>query len=112
MDRLAALLTFYEEDPADPFTRFALAQEYLKREDTTRGLEMYEALVRDHPDYVGTYYHLGQLYRALGRIDEAQNTFRQGIARATEAGDQHARAELQSVLLEASGIGFDDDDDD
>ena len=30
------------------------------------------------------------------------------IAAATAAGDTHARAELQSALLEADGLGFDD----
>ncbi len=108
MDRLDALQDFLRDDPADPFTRFALAQEHAKRGNTAEALSFYEALVRERPDYVGTYYHLGALYRALGRDDEALATYRAGIAAATEAGDPHARAELQSALLEADGLGFDD----
>ncbi|MEM0962821.1 MAG: tetratricopeptide repeat protein [Bacteroidota bacterium] len=108
MDRLAALQEFLRDDPDDPFTRFAIAQEHVKRDDPEAALAAYEGLVRDRPDYVGTYYHLGALYRALGRDDDALATYREGIQAATTAGDTHARAELQSALLEADGLGFDD----
>ena len=106
MDRIAALTAFYEEDPDDPFTRFALAQEHLKAGDVDPSLAFFEGLVRDHPGYVGTYYHLGALYAQLGREDDARRTYREGIAEATRAHDLHARAELQSALLEAEGLGF------
>ena len=108
MDRVAALRAFLDEDPDDPFTRFALAQEHAQRGETDDALAYYEGLVLDRPDYVGTYYHLGALYRALGRDGDAQSTLNAGIDAATAAGDTHARAELQSALLEAEGLGFDD----
>ena len=111
MDRLAALLDFHRDDPEDPFTRFALAQEYLKRGDADRALAFFEGLVRDHPDYVGTYYHLGKLHRALGRRDAAAAVYRAGLDAARRAGDAHARAELSAALAEAEGLpGFEDDD--
>ena len=106
MDRLATLLEFLKDDPEDAFTRFALAQEYLKSGRTDEALDFFEGLVRDRPDYVGTYYHLGKLYEALGR--DAAPTYRAGIEVAGRSGDLHARAELQSALLEAEGLGFDD----
>lgn len=108
MDRLAALQDFLRDDPDDPFTRFALAQEHAKRGETDAALAHYEALVREHADYVGTYYHLGALYRTLGRDADARAALRAGVAQATAAGDTHARAELQGALLEAEGLGFDD----
>ena len=108
MDRLAALRAFLQDDPDDPFTRFALAQEHAKRGEADDALAYYEALVRERPDYVGTYYHLGALYRALGRDDDAVATLRAGVAAAAAAGDAHARSELQGALLEAEGLGFDD----
>lgn len=107
-DRLKALKAFYEEDPGDPFTRFALAQEYLKRGRTTEALHFFEQLVADDPDYVGTYYHLGKLYEALERNEEAKRTYRRGIEIAQRKRDAHARAELQDALMQAEGIGFDD----
>lgn len=108
MDRLVTLQEFLRDDPDDPFTRFALAQEHAKRGESEAALDFYEGLVRDRPDYVGTYYHLGALYRALGRDDDALATYRAGVAAATAQGDTHARAELQGALLEADGLGFDD----
>ncbi len=109
MDRLKALLTYYAEDPSDAFTRFALAHEYLKRNNTDSALSFFEALVQDMPAYVGTYYHLGKLYEALGRNADAITTYQQGIQVASEQRDTHARAELQDALMLARGIGFDDD---
>lgn len=105
MDRLAALHAFLADDPDDPFTRFALAQEYAARGEADRARTTYEALVRDRPDYVGTYYHLGALLVGLGRTADAQRVYRDGIAAATAARDAHARAELQSALLDAEGLG-------
>ncbi|GIV60993.1 tetratricopeptide repeat protein [Rhodocaloribacter litoris] len=107
-DRLEALLRFYEEDPNDAFTRYALAGEYLKRGDTDRALSFFEGLVADEPDYLGTYYHLGKLYEHLGRPSDALATYRRGIERARAQGAWHTLSELQSALLEAEGLGSDD----
>lgn len=106
-DRLAQLQKFHEEDPEDPFTRFALAQEYLKQDNVERALGLFEALVETNPGYVGTYYHLGKLYERLDRIDDALDTYEQGIEVAREQGEQKALSELQDAKLAAEGIGFD-----
>lgn len=108
MDRLDALLEFHRLDPDDAFTQFAIAQEHLKRDDQEQALAFFEGLVGEHPDYIGTYYHLGKLYLALNRREAAIDAYRTGIDAATKKGDLHARAELQSALLDAEGIGFDD----
>ena len=108
-DRLEALLQFYRQDPKDAFTRFALATEYRRRGDADQALFFYEQLVADDPAYVGTYYHLGKFYEELERMEDALTVYRAGIQVAGEQRDTHARAELQSALLEAQGIGFDED---
>ena len=109
MDRLNALLAFYEEDAEDAFTRFALAQEYLKRGDSNKALTFFEDLVHDIPTYIGTYYHLGKLYESLHRNGDAIDAYQKGIQVATDLRDLHARAELQDALLSAQGLGFDDE---
>ncbi len=109
MDRLAALLGFYEEDPEDAFTRFALAQEYAQRGDAAEALRFYQGLVEEQPEYVGTYYHLGKLYETLGRKPEAIDTYQQGVRMAREQRDLKNLSELQDALLHAQGIGFEDD---
>ena len=109
MDRLAVLLEYLEQDPGDPFTRFALALEHLKIGNEDEARQLFETLVMDRPDYVGTYYHLGALYERHGLKDSAIATYRTGVRIAEQQRDMHARSELQSALLEAEGIGFDDD---
>lgn len=106
MDRIDTLLQFLDDDPADAFTHFALAQEYVKQGDLATGLGYYEALAAEQPDYVGTYYHLAKLYARLDRPDDAAQTIATGIERATAAGDLHARGELQALLIE---LDLDDD---
>lgn len=109
MDRLEALLAFYEEDPNDAFTRFAIASEYLKRGNKEQALSFFKKLVQDQPEYVGTYYHLGKLLEALGMNADAIQTYQTGIRIANDLKDFHARAELQDALLTAQGIGFEDE---
>lgn len=108
MDRLKALLDFLEEDPTDSFTRFALAREYLKQGRPETALQYFEGLVEEDPEYVGTYYHLGKLYEALGRKDDAVAAYRSGIQVAQRSKEFHALSELQDALLKAEGVGFDD----
>ena len=109
MNRLKVLLDFLDTDPDDAFTRFALASEYRKQGDRERARELFEGLIRDRPDYVGTYYHLGKLCEDTGDTPRAIEVYGAGIKVAERQKDFHARAELQSALLEAEGIGFDDE---
>jgi tetratricopeptide (TPR) repeat protein len=99
--RLEALETFFREDPVDPFTRFALASEYRKAGRMDEAAGFFEALVRDHPDYVGTYYHLGKLYQTLKRMEDARATYQAGIDVAVRLRDLHAKSELRAALMEA-----------
>jgi tetratricopeptide (TPR) repeat protein len=78
-----------------------------------------QAIIRDHPDYVGAYSFLGNYYYRApwpwGSLDEATRMFRQGLARDPRATGMRvglartlidkrmpneARAELQRVLDE------------
>jgi len=107
MDRLKQLVAFHEEDPDDSFVRFALAMEYIKLARLEEAKRVFKELVENDPEYVGTYYHLGKLYETLGDTSSALKIYREGIQVSTAASDQHSKAELQSAMLEAEGIGFD-----
>lgn len=109
MNRLDALLGFLKEDPNDPFLLFAAASEFRKLGNVSEALSYYERLTTDHPAYVGTYYHYGALLASEGRKAEAIDMYQRGIRVAEEQRDFHARAELQNALLNAQGIGLDDD---
>lgn len=105
-DRLEALQAFHEEDPEDPFTRFGLAREHLKDGNTEEALAHFEGLVEEQPGYTGTYYHLGKLYERLGRLDEAKETYRAGVAVCEEQGATKDLAELRDALMQAEGVGL------
>lgn len=107
--RLEKLLEFLQNEPDDEFLQYALATEYLRLNDTEKALQYYENLVKNHPDYVGTYYHLGKLYEALNRKDDAISTYEKGMETAKRKRDNHAFSELQAVYREATGWDEDDD---
>ena len=101
--RLEKLLEFLQNEPEDEFLQYALATEYLRLNETARALEYYKNLVNKHPDYVGTYYHLGKLYEALNRKPDAIATYEKGMEIARQKRDNHAFSELQAVYREATG---------
>ncbi|MHB1179839.1 MAG: tetratricopeptide repeat protein, partial [Daejeonella sp.] len=77
--RLQKLLNFLRDEPHDPFLKYALATEYLNANDPDQALYYYEDLISNHPDYVGTYYHLGKLYEQLDRKSDAIETYKKGM---------------------------------
>jgi tetratricopeptide (TPR) repeat protein len=109
LSRLEKLLEFLQNEPEDEFLQYALATEYLRLNNTEKALQYYEQLVKNHPDYVGTYYHLGKLYEALSRKDDAISTYKKGMETAKRKRDNHAFSELQAVYREATGWDEDDD---
>jgi len=98
-ERLEQLLLFYEEDPDDPFNIYALANEY-KSIDAKKALGYFELLIKNHPNYVATYYHLAHLYLDLGTDEKAKKTFEDGIETATRNSDSLALRELKSAYDE------------
>lgn len=100
VNRLEKLLEFLKNEPDDEFLLYALATEYLRLNQTDMALTYYEKLVNEHPGYVGTYYHLGKLYEALNRKEDALQTYQDGMKTAREARDNHALSELMGVYNE------------
>jgi tetratricopeptide (TPR) repeat protein len=108
ISRLDKLLEFIKAEPGDEFLKYALATEYLRLNQSDKALQYYEDLINNHPNYTGTYYHLGKLYEALGRKQDAVNIYEKGMQITKEKRDNHAFSELQTVYREATG--YDEDD--
>lgn len=98
MRRIEQLLAFLQDDPADTFVLYSLAQEYVKCGEPEKGLDYFERLKQTDPDYVGMYYHLGKLQERLDERSAAVQTYEEGIKRARAVGDMHAASELKGAL--------------
>jgi Tfp pilus assembly protein PilF len=92
------LKQFLKENSNDSFSRYALALEYVKLGMNDEAVREFETVRARDPDYVATYYQLGQLYRNLLRTHDAEKTFRTGITVASKMGDEHTRSELEAAL--------------
>ena len=98
MNRIEILKGFLKDNPNDSFLRYALALEYIKLGQNDEAVREFETVRNTDPEYVATYYQLGQLYQKLGQKHDAEKTFRTGITVATKAGDEHTRSELEAAL--------------
>lgn len=96
--RIEQLERFAQEDPDDPFNLYALGLEYLKS-DVSKAQTIFEQLVDQHPQYVPTYYQLGQLYAEQGRTEEAIQILERGTVAARNSGDQKALREMEGARL-------------
>lgn len=102
--RLQQLLEYLEDDPQDPFNKYAVATEY-KSERPELSLEMLLELINQHPTYLPAYYHAGQLQVFFDQKDAAEATLGAGVELAKVQQDQLALRELQNALNE---LLFDD----
>ncbi len=98
MNRIEILTGFLKQDPDDSFSRYALALEYVKYGQSEDARREFETVMEKDPDYIATYYQLGQLYRTLGLKHEAEKTYRTGIGAASRKGDSHTQSELEGAL--------------
>jgi Tfp pilus assembly protein PilF len=98
MNRVEILKGFLEENAKDSFSRYALALEYVKLGQNDDAVREFETVKTNDPDYVATYFQLGQLYQKLGKSHDAEKTFRTGITVASKIGDEHTRSELEGAL--------------
>ncbi|OAQ42131.1 hypothetical protein A5893_03175 [Pedobacter psychrophilus] len=98
VNRLEKLLEFIDNEPNDPFLKYALATEYLRLNNQDEALKFYLDLVQNHQDYVGTYYHLGKLYELRQEQELALKTYQKGMDVAKKIKDNHAYSELMGVF--------------
>jgi Tfp pilus assembly protein PilF len=98
-DRINQLLKFYEEEPNDPFTIYALAIEYFKN-DTESARKYFEILLEKYPDYLPTYYQVAHLYEAIYEEELAIETYEKGMLIAENQKNTNTFRELKNALDE------------
>jgi Tfp pilus assembly protein PilF len=97
MNRIEKILEYLQQKPNDNFLRHALALEYIKLDDDEKAQQLFEAVLKDSPDYVGSYYHLGKLLERKGETQAAIACYEKGMQYAKSANEQHAYNELQAA---------------
>ncbi|MEP6961152.1 MAG: tetratricopeptide repeat protein [Acidobacteriota bacterium] len=93
--RIAILEQMLAADPGNSFARYGLAMEYVKSGDLEGAVSQFNGLLERDPNYSAAYFHGGQTLEKLGRLDQARDFYRRGLAVTT---DPHARGELQASL--------------
>jgi Tfp pilus assembly protein PilF len=97
--RLSQLIQFYQDEPTDPFNIYALAIEYLKT-DSRLAKSHFEILLKEHANYLPTYYHAAKLYQDLSLREMAIRVYEKGIDVAKAQKEMKALRELQSAYDE------------
>jgi Tfp pilus assembly protein PilF len=100
MNRIKKILEFLKDSPQDNFLRHALALEYVKEGDDASARDLFEAILSEFPDYVGSYYHLAKLLERNDETDLAVLWYKKGMTVAQEVGDLHAYNELENAYRE------------
>ncbi|MGA7624031.1 MAG: tetratricopeptide repeat protein [Candidatus Acidiferrales bacterium] len=96
--RREVLEQFVAEKPSDAFARYGLALECSKVGDNDAATEHFQKLLEAHPGYVAGYFQFGQHLSRIGKAEQARKLFSDGILVAQNAGDMHARDEMQAAL--------------
>lgn len=97
MDRIEKLKEYLKATPKDNFLRHALALEYIKIGEDLKARILFEEILFDSPDYVGSYYHLAKLLEKLEQPELAIKWYEKGMEVAKKAKDNHAYNELQAA---------------
>src|ERR1041384_4000875 len=96
--RRELLEEFLAADPADIFSRYALALELEKEQRATEAIAQLREVIHRAGGYVAAYYHLGRMLARLGQTDEARTIYRTGLDVAAKAGDRRTRDEIQEAI--------------
>lgn len=89
-----------KNNPGDSFSKFALALEFRKEGEFKKARILFEDILSSDPEYVGVYYHLGKLYEALDRQNDAKELYQKGIEVADKQRKIRTKKELKEALTQ------------
>lgn len=90
------------DDPRDEFLRYGIAMEYRKEGDLDTAALKFRELLKDSPEYVPSYFRLGEIYAEQEQVGNARAILQQGIETAVRVGDTHAAGEMTEFLQSLS----------
>ncbi len=97
-NRFDILRQMLAQDPNNTFARYGLAMEYAKGGHYPEAITEFQTLLQHDESYVAAYFHGGQAYEKLGRVEDARAIYEKGIEAATRKGDAHTRSEIEAAL--------------
>lgn len=97
MDRIKRIKEMLAVNQGDSFLQHALALEYIKIEEDEKARALFENLLKEDENYVGSYYHLAKLLERNDRVKDAIDIYEQGMLKAKETGDMHTYNELKTA---------------
>lgn len=83
--------------PKDNFLRHALALENIKLGNDAIAKEIFESIITDDMQYVGSYYHLAKTLERLSLTENAIAVYEKGMEIAKQLKDMHSYNELQAA---------------
>jgi tetratricopeptide (TPR) repeat protein len=93
--RLEILQQMAAANPSNTFARYGIAMEHVKAGRLEDAVAAFRSVLEADPNYSAAYYHGGQALEKLGRLEEARQMYRRGLAVTR---DPHAAGELQAAL--------------
>jgi Tfp pilus assembly protein PilF len=99
-NKISRLARNIQQDPSDTFSKFALALELLKDDRVEKAQLLFEAILKQDPEYLGVYYHLGKLYQRREMFGLAEEMFTKGIKLAEAKNENRTKSELSEALIQ------------
>ena len=100
MNRIQQIQGFLQESPNDSFLNHALALEFIKINDLEKAQIIFEKILTDNPNYLGSYYHLAKLLEQTNQPKLAELYYKKGMDLALLQNDKHSYNELKSAYEE------------
>ena len=96
-DRLEQLMAFFEKDPTDAFSAYAIAMEHLSADRASEAIEWFTTVHRLDPDHAYAHYHRARALEAAGQLPEAREAVAEGLRVAQRVSDHAATEELKAL---------------
>jgi tetratricopeptide (TPR) repeat protein len=97
-DRITQLNNLLTKEPDDAFLQHALALEYFSLQNYVEAKQIFFKLLQKNPDYLPSYYQLGQTLEKLGERENAAEIYRKGMDVAALQRKLKTRSELEQAL--------------
>lgn len=98
-ERLTMIRQMLDQNPDDPFLKYAAALEYKKAGNINECIALMQKLIIEHEDYLPVYFQYGKLLEEKGTIQEAILIYKKGCDLAEKQNEIKTLRELKEALV-------------